>query len=568
MPPKQRRKRKLVEADADDAQSNSGPVGETQKKRSRRGRIDKKSNVNGRHDVGVLENGPSSLPNNVRVAVSINNRQSAIRAVSTSPPPRSPTQRPVVAAATSGRRVSLVSQHVRLAQDSTPNDTSLQSDHCDRRVAAVSRDEDILCNNDAASPDQCSTANANYEHNHNHHANAYDRERRKLKLFLLFWLVAYFIIIGFTCSAIIYTQYFNHNLTILEMVAFNSLSSERQSEAIKREKHKYEQTFISLKTAYGHIEDCQKKNIKLGQELATTMQTHNMQIQEYKAIFQQHDKELIDAMERIKVLRGGKDESSAIDLAWLRMDELMEENDELSNDLKKARHTFNTDVARIKLRDRELINAVESLTRQLDNLQHNHNEISDSFLAPILVYIQKLQRTSGQQHSIILDLTSLVHSLQSSLEISQENLEMQSTESMHAVDAIVVATNAFHEIERTHYIEHTDLELKRLEDEAMGAVQAVAEAAGRLEYERKIEEEGRWRSYVAETETVLKEIRQNIHEESVHDNLKGVGKTSVLRAALSRRIEEGMASLRSYIHPYNYLQQQSIEDDQSKEDGV
>ena len=546
------------------AQSNSG-VGDKTQKRSRRGRIeDKKSNGHrtyGRHEVGVFEIGPSSVPNNVRVAASINNRQSATRAVSTSPPPRYTPQRPVTT--TSGNRVSLVSQHVRLAQDSTPNDTSLQSDHCDRRVAAVSRDENILCKNDAASPDQCSTANVNDQW-----SNVYDRERRKLKLFLLFTSVMYFIMIAFTFSAIIYTQTCNHNLTILEMVAVNSLSSERQSEEIKWEKHKYEETFSSLKTAYGHIENCQKKNIKLGQELATTMQTHNMQIQEYKAIFQQHDKELIDAMERIKVLRGGKDESSAIDLAWLRMDELMEENDELSNDLKKARHTFNTDVARIKLRDRELINAVESLTRQLDNLQHNHNEISDSFLAPILVYIQKLQRTSGQQHSIILDLTSLVHSLQSSLEISQENLEMQSTESMHAVDAVVIATNAFHEIERTHYIKHMDLELKRLEDEAMGAVQAVAEAAGRLEYERKIEEEGRWRSYVAETETVLKEIRQNIHEESVHDNLKGVGKTSVLRAALSRRIEEGMASLRSYIHPYNYLQQQSIEDDQSKEDGV
>ena len=73
---------------------------------------------------------------------------------------------------------------------------------------------------------------------------------------------------------------------------------------------------------------------------------------------------------------------------------------------------------------------------------------------------------------------------------------------------------------------------------------------------------------MAEAETVLKEIRQHIHEESLHDNLKGVGKTSVLRAALSRRIEEGMASLRSYIHPHNYLQQQSIEEEQSKEESI
>ena len=30
---------------------------------------------------------------------------------------------------------------------------------------------------------------------------------------------------------------------------------------------------------------------------------------------------------------------------------------------------------------------------------------------------------------------------------------------------------------------------------------------------------------------------------------------SVLKAAISRRIEDGITSLRSYIHPYNYLKQ-------------
>lgn len=97
-----------------------------------------------------------------------------------------------------------------------------------------------------------------------------------------------------------------------------------------------------------------------------------------------------------------------------------------------------------------------------------------------------------------------------------------------------------------------------------------------MEYERKVEEEARWRNYVEEVERTFGGIgvqteydlsRDISNTESRHnsdtlqneqdnlEDLQGMIETSVLRAAISRRIEEGIASLQKYIHPYNYLKQ-------------
>ena len=167
-----------------------------------------------------------------------------------------------------------------------------------------------------------------------------------------------------------------------------------------------------------------------------------------------------------------------------------------------------------------------------------------------------LQQSYEQQQSIIA-------SLHSSLELKREELETQRRDSIHAVDAVALASTEVallkaqsYEFERSHYMEQMEMKLEMLEYEAFGAVQAVANAAGKLEYDRKVEEEGRWRSYTEEAESILNNVQDGIiHKDSSNasDEKKGNSETSVLKAAISRRIEEGVISLRRYIHPYNYL---------------
>ena len=154
-----------------------------------------------------------------------------------------------------------------------------------------------------------------------------------------------------------------------------------------------------------------------------------------------------------------------------------------------------------------------------------------------------------------------VQSLQSSLTSCKEDIETQKQESINAVEAVAHASNQFalvkaheHELERSNYIEHMELTIDRIEDEAIGAVHAVATAAGKLEYERKLEEEERWQRYTKEAESILGSIQTNVQDDEVQLNSDKVrDSTSVLRAAISRRIEEGLTSLRSYVFPYNYL---------------
>eukprot|EP00804_Cyclotella_cryptica_P019791 CCRYP_009686-RA/>CCRYP_009686-RA protein AED:0.38 eAED:0.36 QI:0/-1/0/1/-1/1/1/0/93 len=65
---------------------------------------------------------------------------------------------------------------------------------------------------------------------------------------------------------------------------------------------------------------------------------HTNQMKEYKSIFKQHESDLNEAIDRIKVLRVNKeDKTSALDMAGLLMDELMEENNELLLHLKEGK---------------------------------------------------------------------------------------------------------------------------------------------------------------------------------------------------------------------------------------
>lgn len=306
--------------------------------------------------------------------------------------------------------------------------------------------------------------------------------RRKLHLFLLS-LVILCMLAVVLLSAIIYTQNFNHNLTILQRDATTSQTEHEQSGIIQREMN---------------------ESTKLKKELERSMRTHKMQM-----------KLVTDTM------------------------------------------------AELKDRYQHLLKDTKLVSMQYDTLQHNYMELANAFLSPVLIFAKHLQQSYEQQQSIIADLTQKIHSLHSSLELKREELETQRRDSIHAVDAVALASTEVallkaqsYEFERSHYMEQMGMKLEMLEYEAFGAVQAVANAAGKLEYDRKVEEEGRWRSYTEEAESILNNVQDGIiHKDSSNasDEKKGKTETSVLKAAINRRIEEGVISLRRYIHPYNYL---------------
>lgn len=308
-------------------------------------------------------------------------------------------------------------------------------------------------------------------------------ERRKLH-FLLLSSVILCMMVVVLLSAIIYTNNFNHNLTILQR---DAQTAHKQSDIIQREMN---------------------ESTKLKKELERSTRTHEMQM-----------KLVTDTMGELK---------------------------------DRYQHL---------LKDTKLV------SMQYDMLQHNCMELANVFFAPVLIFTKHLQQSNEQQQSIIADLTSMVHSLHSSLEIKREELETQRRDSVHAVDAVALASTEVallkaqsYEFERSHYMEQMEMKLEMLEYEAFGAVQAVANAAGKLEYDRKVEEEGRWRSYTEEVESILNNVQVGIIHNDIKDDgtnpiveKKGNTETSVLKSAISRRIEEGIISLRSYIHPYNYL---------------
>ena len=451
---------------------------------------------------------------------------------------------------------------------------------------------------------------------------------------LLIALSIGFFISFLPLTAVIYTLHSNHNLTRLQRVSHDIMTMDKYTTILQSREQILEQTKQQVQTIQGQLKLSQQTIQQLRQEMNDAEKLHKIQLEEYDSIIHQHQQSLIETHHRLDILRGSKENTnSALDMAWLRMDELMEENHDLSNQLKLSLkeqkvllfqlQTKDADEAQKLIRERELLHKVESLTEQLEvakeestavrkeytrqsrisestlsdyqHLQYTHHYTMNTFLAPMLVYIQKLQRTSEQQHAIILELTSLVHSLHSSLEMSRANSQLSTIESMDAVTAVAHAANEIalekeekYQIERESYMHHMEYQLERLEDEALGAVQAVAEAAGKLEYERKVEEEGRWRGYVQEVEKVLGGIGAGAEDDVTmmgssrrNNNVDGIDlengvdnsdityvgnaeeyysraemgmvETSVLRAAISRRIEEGIVSLRGYIRPYSYF---------------
>jgi hypothetical protein len=386
--------------------------------------------------------------------------------------------------------------------------------------------------------------------------------------------------------AVAYANTYEHEYAILRMEAIAHDISIESNEARSREAYEHVVTRAELRAALIRLDESRDEAMRLREGMRSDANAREVENRDRDA--------------SMRALTAHLNEyASSKDEAWSRLRELSEENGDLKRALAESERMRDAS----RSREARLADDVEDLTRRMDAasrdgdeltrridalraeandasarcdvLRRDHEGMSDSFLSPILAYVAGLQLSSDRQHSIILDLTSLVHSLRASLEVDRDDSMMRASMSIHAVDAVAHANGQLaierartHELERAEYMKRMEMRLVMLEDEALGAVVAVAEAAGRLEYERKVEEEGRWRDYTMETESILRSVRdESVVEDERRDSVGDGGggseesvrtggissETSLLRAAISRRIEEGMASLRSYYHPTNYL---------------
>eukprot|EP00985_Skeletonema_marinoi_P018458 scaffold10310_cov73-Skeletonema_marinoi.AAC.1 len=93
-------------------------------------------------------------------------------------------------------------------------------------------------------------------------------------------------------------------------------------------------------------------------------------IEDYKAIAQQHDDDKNDALSRIAALRSQKeDSSSALDLAWLRMDDLLQENNDLSSQLKLTKKKLESKIKHLTLERDNLLQRRDVLKERNKKLQ-------------------------------------------------------------------------------------------------------------------------------------------------------------------------------------------------------
>lgn len=359
-----------------------------------------------------------------------------------------------------------------------------------------------------------------------------------------------------------YTLIFSHNIQVLQMDSIHQDTIDKYTLILQDREQRFQHTKSLLKKAESKAKQFQETIARITEDMTKSDTSYKLLIEDYKAIAQQHDDEMKTALERIEALRSQKEESSsALDMAWLRMDELLQEHSELSSQLKLTKAQLGSRVESLTLQLNQLSQTKsvleeynKSLISQNDHLEQTLEYVMNIFFMPILVYTLDLQHTSEHQHSIIVELTSMVRSLKESLDKSVSDLDTQ----------IVVAqmSTKVHEMERLSLVQSMEAQLERLEYEAVGAVKAVAEASGKLEFERKIEEETRWREYVTQVESILGDISSStddgLHSRSETSNniMDGIVETSVLRSAISRRVEQGLTILKEYVHPHHFCEKE------------
>eukprot|EP00804_Cyclotella_cryptica_P011654 CCRYP_017518-RA/>CCRYP_017518-RA protein AED:0.40 eAED:0.28 QI:0/0/0/1/0/0/2/0/163 len=113
----------------------------------------------------------------------------------------------------------------------------------------------------------------------------------------------------------------------------------------------------------------QQGNVQLNQDMAHMKDGHTNQMKEYTSIFKQHEFNLNEAIDYIKVLRGNREDKSSTLHIW--MDELMEENNELSHHLNKGKKH------QLFMAMRSIIDLyLESLTHQLTAVSDKKNNLT------------------------------------------------------------------------------------------------------------------------------------------------------------------------------------------------
>lgn len=395
----------------------------------------------------------------------------------------------------------------------------------------------------------------------------YTHKRRRYQQITIIWIqtVLCFAVILFLLVSVMYTLIFTHNIHVLQMDSIHQDAIDKYTSILQDREQQFQHTKSLLKKAESKAKQYHETIARIAEEMTKSDTSYKLLIEDYKAIAQQHDDDMKTALERIEALRSQKEESSsALDMAWLRMDELLQEHSELSSQLKLTKAQLRSRVESLTLQLNQLSQTKSVLEEYNKNLisQNDHQEqtleyVMNVLFMPILVYALDLQHTSEHQHSIIVDLTSMVRSLKESLDNSVSDLDTQ----------IVVAqmNTKVHEMERLSLVQSMEAQLERLEYEAVGAVKAVAEASGKLEFERKIEEETRWREYVFQVESILGDISSSaddgLHSRSDTSNniMDGIVETSVLRAAISRRVEQGLTILKEYVHPHHFVKKKDGE---------
>ena len=382
--------------------------------------------------------------------------------------------------------------------------------------------------------DSCKTSCATTQ------SNAFEYGARQKNLILCLTTL-FFALILFVLVSIIYTLTASHNFHMLQKEALHRDTID-EYDSLQR---KYQHVKAELNKAEDNAKQSQLTITRIVDEMRDSETSYKVLIEDYKSIAQQHDDDKNAALSRIAALRSQKeDSSSALDLAWLRMDDLLHENNDLSSQLKLAKRRLENKIGHLTCERDNLLQRRGVLEEQNKELlaqnelqQYNHEYTMKNFFAPMLRHTLNLQQTSEHQHSIIIDLTSTVRSLHESLENSESDLDTQLV--------VAHAQSKVHEMERLSLMQNMEAQIQQLEEEAVGAVNAVATASGKLEFERKIEEQERWNEYVSQVESILGDMSSETGE--------GIIETSVLRAALTRRVESGLNTLQKYVHPYHFV---------------
>ena len=373
-------------------------------------------------------------------------------------------------------------------------------------------------------------------------AFAYGRRQKNV---ILCQTVLFFVLIIFFLVSIMYTLNVSHNLQMLQNDSMHRDTNDKYNTILQERERKYQHTNNLLNAAEDKAKQSQLTITSIVEEMTESDRSYKTLIEDYKAIAQQHDDGKNDALSRIAALRSQKeDSSSALDLAWLRMDDLLQENNDLSSQLKLTKKKLESKIKHLTLERDNLLQRRDVLEERNKKLQaqnelqqYTHEYTMNLFFAPMLRHTLHLQQTSEHQHSIIVDLTSIVRDLHESLENRETDLDTQIV--------FAHAQSKVHEMERVNLMQSMEAQLQQLEEEAVGAVNAVATASGKLEFERKSEEQTRWNEYVSQVESILGDMSSETGD--------GIIETSVLRAAITRRVESGLNALKKYVHPNHFV---------------